>query len=1371
MEKSLMIVAETFEIGGVETYIRSQVAQVLAQGWRVHLICGPSFSAAMLPSGLTTVVSDLGLGPGASIEEFLGCVDRMVEIARRHDVSLIHAHPFTSLFPAVAVASSMGIPCIATLHGPNSISGSYGAAYDFMLGSLVLPAASRVFAVSAEVAALARPFVEEDRLSIVLNATAPRSSSSILATPPQGGRWLAVGRLDQAKSGGIIQFARAAMDAGIAGVDICGDGPSRDHVQAALSELIDRGDVRLLGAHPEAAALMPSYAGVAGMGRVALEGLIAGVPVVLVGYDGIKGVLDADLYAAASWANLSGRGLANISNLMLTEQLERIDADGTASLAARIESERDAAVLWADFTAEARHLTPVRSETVETYMQQLRAAHPHSRASAFWSREVMDTLSRVVAAPSLEGSPLVAAYAVHSLANTRAVVEQQASATREMIERQAGEARSALRGLAEAIADGRQQELIARQLREWMLDSEARTAELLDRRLASGGEAMAEQLREIVDRIATHRHEEASRTDQALRGMSAELLKGVREALVAEVDRLNGCYAEAAAQGEATLQSLADIHRALAQQAAAAEAARGDDRLAMNEAITGMEAKMERALQEMESTVRQDLVRISSELDTQAEMGRDIIELHQRVLELEQELVDVYGSTSWALTRPMRAIKRILVQPRATWRHVRSVLSGNPPSDGHAPGSPTASSRLRRAWNLIRRSARTGRLDPADKARLLGMIRSNYTSAIATLGVEVKRPPLAPAEDGLEDVFVWSVIDWHFRMQRPQHLAAALAGKGHRVFYISNNFVDSRDAGFSVEALDTEGRLFQVNLNVPGAPQIYFDVASAEQVAAIQASLASLLGWTATTSSMSLVQHPFWIEPAQSLPNMRLVYDCMDHHGGFENNAESVLAGERTLVTASDLLIVTSQWLYDEMCDKSANIAMIRNATEYEHFCDRPAKVFVDPDGRRIIGYYGAIAEWFDVELIRQVASDHPRDLVVLVGRDTAGAEERLKGLPNVRFVGEVPYAELPYWVHAFDVCLLPFLIIPLTLATNPVKVYEYLSAGKPVVSVDLPEMAQFNGLVSLADEPIEFSRAVTHALEPSASAASAVQARQAFARQQTWAHRAADLDRAMDAIEEPKVSVVVLCFNNLDFTRACLDSLDLYSDYPNLEVIAVDNASTDGTQDFLRQWEAEGANRRFIGNATNLGFSAGNNVGLRAATGEYLVVLNNDTYVTPGWVRGLVRHLRRNPQAGLIGPVTNNIGNEARIEIHYASMEEMIASAGNYTRRHPGHAFPMGVAAFFCVMLTRRAYEAVGPMDEDFGVGFFEDDDYCRRLALCGFEILCADDVFVHHHLSASFNQLKADAKQELFEKNKKIYEAKWGPWVPHVYRERRPS
>lgn len=224
-----------------------------------------------------------------------------------------------------------------------------------------------------------------------------------------------------------------------------------------------------------------------------------------------------------------------------------------------------------------------------------------------------------------------------------------------------------------------------------------------------------------------------------------------------------------------------------------------------------------------------------------------------------------------------------------------------------------------------------------------------------------------------------------------------------------------------------------------------------------------------------------------------------------------------------------------------------------------------------------------------------------------------------------------------------------------------------------------------------------------------------------------------------------------------------------------VDNASSDGSREWLQRWAAEpsaaGHRRRLILNEANLGFSAGNNVGLRAATGDHLVILNNDTYVTPGWVRTLVAHLRSDPTLGLVGPVTNNIGNEARIEIAYADMVEMIREAGRYTRRHPGQRYPMRNAAFYCVAMRRTTYEAVGAMDEAFGVGFFEDDDYCRRVEQLGLSIACAEDVFVHHHLSASFNALKADQKQALFERNKAIYEAKWGQWQPHNYRPEKTA
>jgi GT2 family glycosyltransferase len=240
----------------------------------------------------------------------------------------------------------------------------------------------------------------------------------------------------------------------------------------------------------------------------------------------------------------------------------------------------------------------------------------------------------------------------------------------------------------------------------------------------------------------------------------------------------------------------------------------------------------------------------------------------------------------------------------------------------------------------------------------------------------------------------------------------------------------------------------------------------------------------------------------------------------------------------------------------------------------------------------------------------------------------------------------------------------------------------------------------------------------------------------------------------------------NLAFTQACLRSLDIYSDYANLETIVVDNASSDETAAYLGEWVKAGSQRKIILNTENRGFAAANNQGLAVASGEYLVLLNNDTYVTPGWIATLLAHLQRSTTLGLVGPVTNNIGNEARIDIHYATMEEMVEAAANYTFRHAGQQTPLRTAAFFCVMLRRAVYEQVGPLDEAFGLGFFEDDDYCRRVERAGWDIACAEDVFIHHHLSASFNQLKQDTRQELFVKNKALYESKWGAWVPHKYR-----
>jgi GT2 family glycosyltransferase/glycosyltransferase involved in cell wall biosynthesis len=636
--------------------------------------------------------------------------------------------------------------------------------------------------------------------------------------------------------------------------------------------------------------------------------------------------------------------------------------------------------------------------------------------------------------------------------------------------------------------------------------------------------------------------------------------------------------------------------------------------------------------------------------------------------------------------------------------------------------------------------------------------------------------PFDPPAPGARDYLFFGVIDWHFRHQRPQQLALALARGGRRVFYVSVNFIDAGEPGFSVERLDPQLPLYQIFLRVRGPLSVYAMQADAAQLAQLRASLRALWLHGGIGSAVSVIQHPFWHPVAGFFPTARTVYDCMDHHAGFGNTADGHAGLERQLFALSDLTVVTSAALEEQARPLARRVELIRNAGEYEHFNAAIAlraasdAVAGAPRLRPVIGYYGAIAEWFDLELIDRLASAFPDCDFQLIGDDTAHARRALRERANVLLPGEKPYAELPRWLAAFDVCLIPFRVNALTLATNPVKVYEYLSAGKPVVGTDLPELRSLGELVYRADTHEAFVDAVRLALaeraDPQADALR--ERRMAFAREQTWQHRAAAFELAAeDSTHEPAVSVVVVAYNQWPLTRRCLESLEACSDGVPTELIVVDNASADETPERLREWEQESPARRIaVLNPDNLGFAAGVNAGMAKATGEYLVVLNNDTIVSPGWARGLRRHLERDPGLGLLCPVTNNIGNEAQVALSGTTPAEVFESARRYTLGRTGQLLALQVAAFFCVMIPRAVWERIGPMDERFFPGYFEDDDYCLRLQEAGLHVGCAEDVFVFHELSASFNAESHARRQQIFERNRKLFEEKWGPWKPHTYR-----
>jgi GT2 family glycosyltransferase/glycosyltransferase involved in cell wall biosynthesis len=251
------------------------------------------------------------------------------------------------------------------------------------------------------------------------------------------------------------------------------------------------------------------------------------------------------------------------------------------------------------------------------------------------------------------------------------------------------------------------------------------------------------------------------------------------------------------------------------------------------------------------------------------------------------------------------------------------------------------------------------------------------------------------------------------------------------------------------------------------------------------------------------------------------------------------------------------------------------------------------------------------------------------------------------------------------------------------------------------------------------------------------------------------------------KASIVILTHNNWKDTQLCLDSIFAKTELPNFEVIVVDNASQDGTPDHLIQYASQHQNFQVKINIRNEGFARGNNLGAGLAQGEYLVFLNNDTVVTSGWLSGLIQHLQ-NPQVGMVGPVTNSASNESRILVDYESLDDLDEFALQYTNAHQGIANEIRVLAFFCVALRRSVFEEIGPLDERFGLGMFEDDDYAMRLREKDYQVLCAEDVFIHHSGGQSFLKLESDHYWQLFRENREKFESKWGrKWQPHLQRD----
>lgn len=239
------------------------------------------------------------------------------------------------------------------------------------------------------------------------------------------------------------------------------------------------------------------------------------------------------------------------------------------------------------------------------------------------------------------------------------------------------------------------------------------------------------------------------------------------------------------------------------------------------------------------------------------------------------------------------------------------------------------------------------------------------------------------------------------------------------------------------------------------------------------------------------------------------------------------------------------------------------------------------------------------------------------------------------------------------------------------------------------------------------------------------------------------------------RVSILVPAYNQLEYCRQCVESIRAHTEWP-YSLILVDNGSTDGVGEYFDS----------IGDAIvlhtgeNLGFPGGVNRGLAHATGHVLL-LNSDTIVPRGWLTRLVTVLESHPRIGMAGPMTNHVsGPQLIADLDLDSAEAINTFADERWNAYRGRLADTDRLVGFCMLVRDETFRAVGLLDESFGIGNFEDDDYCIRVRKAGYRVCMAEDCFVFHYGSRTFRAMgiQGETYNDLIDRNEDLFRKKWG-------------
>lgn len=385
-----------------------------------------------------------------------------------------------------------------------------------------------------------------------------------------------------------------------------------------------------------------------------------------------------------------------------------------------------------------------------------------------------------------------------------------------------------------------------------------------------------------------------------------------------------------------------------------------------------------------------------------------------------------------------------------------------------------------------------------------------------------------------ENIICISSIDWDFIWQGHQEIMSNLAANGNRVLFIENT--GARSPGIK-DMSRIKSRLKNWMSGIKGIRKIRENLFVYSPLV-LPFPYLKIAIWLNSLNIMFVLEKwkkavnfndptiwtflptPLSLDLIDKITHKALIYYCIDNFATSSVSARKIKASEIQLLKISDLVFVTSKWLYDYCRNYNQSVHIFPFGVNYAKFEKVRQSDSLKPDEiksikKPLIGYVGGIHKWVDLDLIEKMAKDRSDYSFVFAGPIQVDVSS-LSSCNNIYFLGKQDHEKLPSFIKEFDTCIIPYKITNYTNSVYPTKLNEYLAMGKPVVSTGLPEVSNFNkrndNIISVSNSHEEFICLIDKAIND--SNIEGAQKRVEIARKNSWNSRILEMCKLVnDAI------------------------------------------------------------------------------------------------------------------------------------------------------------------------------------------------------------------------------------------------------------------